>query len=321
MSTTSTPDSRLGGTGIQTGRIGLGCVTFGREIDHDAAFAIMDYAVENGITLFDTAESYGDGASDRIVGRWLCSRAMRQRITVETKITRDFTKPHLREALNRSLERLGLDQVDIYMLHSFDASVPMEETLEGLTQAVEEGRTRFAGCSNFSAAQLTTALLISETHGFTRLRVIQPIYNLVEREIESELLPLARAQDIGVVSYSPLGAGFLSGKYASDPASIPAGSRFDIKPGHAGIYFKPGHFQVVERLRHKAALTGVPMVRLAMSWALQNPNVDCVLVGARCPAHITNALDALRMPIPAEWKIEMDNWAGTPLSAPETPPR
>ena len=311
----------LGGTGVMTGKVGLGCVTFGREIGENASSAIMDYAVENGITLFDTAESYGGGASERIIGRWLRQRRMARRVAVATKMTRGFTCARMREALERSLERLGLDRVDIYMLHSFDASVPLEETIEALTSMVAEGRTRSVGASNFSAAQLAAALAISKARGLSRFEVTEPIYNLVERGIETELLPFTRSHNIGVVSYSPLGAGFLAGKYTPDRAAIPAGLRFGIKPGHANIYFKPEHFAILERLREKAALTGIPMVRLAMSWALSNPDVDCALVGARTPAHIENALEALRAPIPAAWKAEMDSWTGAPISAPETPPR
>jgi 1-deoxyxylulose-5-phosphate synthase len=306
-------------TDLPFAKIGLGCVTFGREINEDASFAMMDYAVQHGITFFDTAEAYGDGASERIIGNWLRSRGMRERITVETKITRGFTRTHMREALERSLERLGLDCVDVYMLHSLHSSVPIKETLDALTSVIAEGKVRFAGCSNLSAAQLSNSLAVSAAYGLARFDVIQPIFNLAERASENDLLPLAQSEGVMVVSYSPLGAGFLSGKYTPDRAAIPAGSRFGIKPGHANIYFKPHHFETVERLRKLAAETGLPMTRLAMSWVLQNLNIDCVLVGGRSTEHLAHAIEALRAGISPELKTQMDSWPAPAAAAGESP--
>ena len=301
------PTMMLPGTDLQVSKIGLGCVTFGREIDEDAAFEIMDYAVENGINFFDTAAVYGEGSSERIIGRWLRACGLQGRIVVETKISHDFTIAHTRESLDASLDRLGLDQVGVYLLHRFDTTVPLEETLEALTVAVGQGRAQYAGCSNFSAEQLAAALDLSEQQGLTRLRVIQPIYNLAERDIETGLLPLACRRGVAVVTYSPLGAGFLTGKYPPDRAAIPAGSRFDVKPGHADIYFKPENFQIVGNLRRLSDRTGLSMARLAMAWVLQNPRLTTVLVGARTTSHIKNALEALD-PLPPQWRAEMDGW-------------
>jgi 1-deoxyxylulose-5-phosphate synthase len=287
-------------------RIGLGCVTFGREIDQDAAFRIMDYAVEKGVRFFDTAESYGEGASEQIVGRWLRARAMQGRITIATKVLGRLTRSHVAEAIEASRERLGLDTIGAYLLHSPDPATPIEETLEALTLAVEQKKIGLFGCSNYSALELSAALCASDAHGLARFRIVQPNYNLVEREIERELLPLAARNDIRVVTYSPLGAGFLTGKYTPNRAQFPAGSRFAVKPGHADIYFTPEKFQTVERLRAKSTVTGVPMAQLAMAWVFQNPQVHTVLVGARSTAHLDNAFKALRWPLPADWKDEMD---------------
>ena len=289
-------------------RIGLGCVTFGREIDADASFRIMDDAVEKGIRFFDTAESYGDGASERIVGRWLRTRVMHRHVTVATKVGGRLTRSHVAEAIEASRERLGLDTIGAYLLHSPDPATPIEETLEALTPAVRQNKIGLLGCSNYSASDLSAALDASSAHGLARFQIIQPNYNLVEREIERELLPLAARNAIRVITYSPLGAGFLTGKYSPDRAQLPAGSRFDTKPGHADIYFSPEKFQTVERLRAKSAVTGVPMVQLAMAWVFQNPRVHTVLVGARSTAHLDNAFTALQEPFPADWKTEMDGW-------------
>ena len=293
---------------IDAGRIGLGCVTFGREIDEDAALRIMDYAAEKGIHFFDTAESYASGASEKIVGGWLRTRGMHRRITVSTKVIGSLTRAHIAEAIEASRNRLGLETIGAYLLHLPDPATPIEETLLALTEAVRSGRIALAGCSNYSFAGLREALACSDASGLEPFRMIQPIYNLVEREAERELMPFAARHGIRVVTYSPLGAGFLTGKYTPDRAQFPAGSRFAVKPGHADIYFTPEKFRAVDRLRAKAAASGIPMVRLAMGWVLQNPQVETVLVGARSTSHLDNALAALAEPLPAEWKFEMDAW-------------
>lgn len=298
-------------------RIGLGCVTFGREIDADAAFRIMDYAFERGVRLFDTAESYGGGASEAIVGRWLKTHGLRRQVTVVTKTGAPLTLSHIAAAIEGSRDRLGLDKLGIFMPHSPDPTTPMEETLEALTLAQQAQKIEVLGCSNYSASQLRAALQLSDEHGWARFRAVQPNYNLVEREIERELLPLAADNSIRVITYSPLGAGFLTGKYSPDRTQLPAGSRFGIKPGHADIYFAPGKFATVERLCAKSAATGVPMAQLAMSWVFQNPCVDTVLIGARSLAHLDNAFTALHADFPPEWKAEMDAWH--PPGAPATP--
>ncbi len=299
---------RLRDTELALSRVGLGCVTFGREIDENTSFKIMDYAVEKGITFFDTAEIYGGGASEAIIGRWLRTRGMAGKIGLVTKVSKPLTKCHINDALSRSRDRLGVDVIDAYLFHFADPSIALEEPLEALTGAVQEGKIRVAGCSNFSADYLSHALDISEQHGLTRLRIVQPIYNLVAREIEQELLPLAVKRDVAVVTYSPLGAGFLSGKYLSNHELIPRGSRFDVKPGHKDIYFKPENFRLLERLRSKAQSIGLPMVRLAIDWVFRNPSVTSVLVGARSIEQVSNALDACNTPLPIELHAEMNSW-------------
>lgn len=289
-------------------RLGLGCVTFGREIDENAAFQIMDCAFENGIRFFDTAEAYGAGESERIVGRWLHTRGLHGQITISTKVIGRLTRAHVAQAIEASRERLAVDTIGAYLLHYPDRATPIEEALEALTLAVERKQIALPGCSNFSADELEAALRASDAHGFARFHIIQPIYNLAAREAERTLLPMAGLHNIQVVTYSPLGAGFLTGKYTSDRSRFPAGSRFAVKPGHADIYFTPEKFQTVERLRAKSAATGIPMTRLAVAWVLQNPGVHTVLVGARSTVHLENALAALDTPLPPEWKSEMDGW-------------
>ncbi len=279
---------KLGSTPFDVRRIALGCVTFGREISQDDSFRLMDYAVEHGINLFDTAEAYGEGASEQIVGRWLRASGYRDRIVLQTKVTTNFSPDHVREALQRSLERLQCDTVDLYLMHSFDAQRPLGESLAAMQWAVAAGLAKAIGCSNFNAAQLQRAVDIA------RIDVLQPVYNMVARDAEMDLFPLCAANRIGVTSYSPLGAGFLTGKYTPDRTAMPEGSRFAIKPAHADIYFNDANFQLVERLRAAAQSSGHSMAALAMGWVLHCEAIDSVLVGARHTGHIDNAIQALQ---------------------------
>ena len=296
---------RIGNTPYETGSLALGCVTFGREIDESSSWAIMDYALGHGITLFDTAEVYGGGASESILGRWMRQRGTRNSLVLQTK-TLAHRPEEVERAIDGSLERLGTDRIDLYLLHGLSPETPLNETLDALRGAVERGQVGAIGCSNCTAAQLREALSISRRHGLPRFEVQQPIYNLAAREMEAEFLPLCRAENISAIGYSPLGAGFLSGKYLE---SVPAGSRFDIIPGHAKIYFSEANFAIVRRLAELSERTGAPMVRLAMAWALRNPDLTAVLVGARTTAHLDNAIEALRSQLPEEWFEEMDRFS------------
>ncbi len=322
---------RLGRSGINVSRLGLGCVNFGREIDEAGSFQIMDAALERGITLFDTAESYGGGqarqyrrnllgvddvrevsgemhSSERILGRWLKSRGVRSQVTIQTKVSANKSEKQVRQALDASLHRLQTDCVDIYLFHKYDPNVPLEGGLAALDQGKESGKIRCSGCSNFSADQLSAALGLSRENGLPRLEVIQPNYNLACREIETDLLPLCRLEEIGVVTYSPLGAGFLTGKYAADRSTIPKGTRFDVIPGHVDLYFHERSFRVVEHLRQKSAQTGLSMVQLALGWVLHREGVDAVLIGARSTGHLENGLRAMEMDFPGGWMAETDSW-------------
>lgn len=285
---------KLGSTPFDVSRIALGCVTFGREISEAESFRLMDYAVQQGINLFDTAEAYGEGASETIVGKWLRHSGARDRIVLQTKVTTNFSAPHVREAMQRSLDRLQLDRVDLYLMHSFDAQRPLEESLESMTWAVQAGLATSIGCSNFNAAQLQSATEISRERGLAPLEVLQPAYSLVARDAEHDLFPLCAANRIGITSYSPLAAGFLTGKYTPDRSTMPAGSRFAIKPAHADIYFRDENFRLVEQLRAAAAASGHSMAALAMGWVLNCQAIDSVLVGARHIDHLDNAIDALK---------------------------
>jgi 1-deoxyxylulose-5-phosphate synthase len=306
--------TRIGTRGLEISRIGLGCVTFGREIDEKQSFKILDYAFEHGITLLDTAEAYGGGqarqyrqqqlgvqdvrettgemhSSEKIIGRWLASTGLRKDIVIQTKVATDYTPSHVAEALDRSLERLQTDYVDIYLLHQYHAETPLETAVTAMDAAVRSRKVLLAGCSNFDTNQLGSAVELARKHNLAKFEVTQPIYNLARREIEADLLPLCERERIAPIIYSPLGAGFLTGKYRADTL-FPKGSRFDVIPAHANEYFSTRNFRLVEALRALSERSGLSMARLAMSWVFSNPAIQGVLIGATTTAHIDNAAES-----------------------------
>ncbi len=252
-------------------RIGLGCVTLGREIDEADSFALLDHALARGITHFDTAAAYGGGASESILGRWLASRKPAD-ITVATKIL----PPYDRIDLTPSLQRLGLDQIDLLYLHQWhDSALQAGAALEKLP-------VRRFGASNVTLDQLRAL--------GPRFSVIQNNHNLAVSEVTDALREYCAALGVAIVTYSPLGAGFLTGKHQN---GVQPGSRFEIIPGHQQIYFHEDAWRSLARLEAIASRTGHSPAHLALAWALHQPGIACTLIGGRNPAHIDQAFAAL----------------------------
>ncbi|MEZ4734353.1 MAG: aldo/keto reductase [Caldilineaceae bacterium] len=205
---------QLGRTDLKVSAIGLGAVTFSREIDETTAFPIMGHALDRGINLIDTAEAYNKGGSETAVGVWLKRSGKRDKVVLATKLIPPLTAERIPLAAEDGLRRLQTDVIDLYQIHAFDKNTPLDESLDALGKLVQAGKVRYLGCSNFAAWQLCKALWRADVHGWPRLESVQPNYNLAIRDIEAELLPLCADQQIGVISYSPLGAGFLTGKYS-----------------------------------------------------------------------------------------------------------
>ena len=291
----------------------------------------MDYAVENGITFFDTAEVYGGGqrrlrrkqelgiddirevtdemsSSERIIGDWMRSRGCRDDIVLCTKVSTGGDPENINRALSASLARLQTDHVDIYKVHSPDVNTPISETLSALNDEVESGRINTIGGSNYSVSQLKEALDASSVGGYHRFEVIQPPYSLVRPNDANDLFPFCVSKNIAITIYSPLAAGFLSGKYTPDRTKIPYGTRLHMSPFHADMYFSKHNFRVADQLRNKAIELKMPMVRLAMAWAMSNPEVTSTLIGARSTEHIDNALKAFEDGIDPLLCSEMSNW-------------
>ncbi len=286
----------LGRSAIQVPRISLGCVTFGREIDQAASFAILDHAVERGIRLLDTAEAYAGEephSSEMIIGRWLKATGARSRILLQTKASWRVLEGRIRETVEQSLERLQTDHLDTFLFHDLDPTMPVEDAAGAMTEMIGQGLIRAWGASNWTAEALQGAIEHAARHGLARPETIEPIYNLVHRDIEQDILPLCVTEEIGVTSYSPLGAGFLTGKYSPDRNALPEGTRFAIKPGHVDVYFSGRAFTIVEELRRQSAASGRTMAQLALDFVLDNPAITSVLIGARTTAQIDNALQVV----------------------------
>ncbi len=283
---------QLGATDLEVSSIGLGCVTFGREIDEATSLTILDRAVERGINLLDTAAVYGEGASEEVLGNWMRFRGACDRVVLGTKVSGLLTRERVIASVEASLRRLGTDRIDLIQAHDWDSRTPLEETLEAFEQLIERGLVRYCGCSNWNVSHLRQAHSLATNHNWQPLVSIQPIYNLVDRHIEDELLEFCFTQSMGVISYSPLGAGFLTGKYHRGGV-VPSGARFDVKPAHQDIYFTDHGFRVMELLRSLASEAAVPMARLALAWVLRQGGVTSVLVGARNAQHIDQAFEAL----------------------------
>lgn len=254
-------------------RIGLGCVTLGREIGEADSFALLDHALARGITHFDTAAAYGGGASETILGKWLASRKPAG-ITIATKIL----PPYDRIDITPSLQRLGVEQIDLLYLHQW------HDTALQAGAALEKLPVKRFGASNVTLDQLRTL--------GPRFSVIQNNHNLAVSDVTAALRDYCAANDIAIVTYSPLGAGFLTGKHQN---GVQAGSRFEIIPGHQQIYFNEEAWRRLARLDAVAKRTGHSPAHLALAWALHQPGIACTLIGGRTPAHLDQAFAALEL--------------------------
>jgi aryl-alcohol dehydrogenase (NADP+) len=312
--------TRLGHTGLQVSTLCLGTMTFGLQCDEQTSRAILDAAAEGGISFLDSADVYPLGGSletvgrtEEILGRWLAGR--RDDYVVATKCwgatgtrpwDRGASRRHILAAAEASLRRLGTDYIDLYQLHSYDPDTPIDETLSALDDLVHSGKVRYIGCSNFLAYQLARALGRSEALGLARLESVQPRYNLLFRQIERELLPLADQEGVAVIPYNPIAGGLLTGKH--DRQQAPDG-RFTL--GTAGQlyrdrYWHEREFDTVERLRPLASEAGVSLATLAVQWLLANPVVTSAIVGASRPEQLADSLAAAETPLDPELKIRLD---------------
>ena len=298
-------------------------MTFGLQCDEDTSVAILDAAAEGGITFLDTADVYplGGGVdtvgrTEEIVGRWL--RGKRDDYIVATKCVgrmgrrrwmQGSSRKHVLEAIDDSLRRLGTDYVDLYQLHGPDPTTPIDETLEALDAIVQSGRARYVGCSNFLAYQVARAIGRSEVRGLVRFDSVQPRYNLLFRQIERELLPLAEEEGLGVIPYNPLAGGLLTGKHTRS-APPPEGSRFTLgtaAEAYQDRYWHDREFGTVEQIRRLADEAGMNMATLAVAWVLAHPAVTAPIIGASSPGQLDASLAAAASGLDADLKRALDD--------------
>ena len=302
----------LGRTGLRVSRLCLGTMTFGSTewrpwiLAEDASRPFIRHALDIGINFLDTADMYSRGVSEEIVGRALNDFTTRDQVVIATKAffpmgdgpnDRGLSRKHLFHAIDASLRRLGTDYVDLYQIHRFDPHTPIEETLEALNDIVRAGKARYIGASSMYAWQFAQMLQVSERHGWARFVSMQNHYNLVYREEEREMLPLCRAEGIGIIPWSPLARGFLAGNRdrAAGPDEKKGGETLRAQTDEyaQSLYYADSDFRVVDRVVEIARARGVTPAQIALAWILRQPGVTAPIIGVTKIEQLDDAVAAL----------------------------
>ena len=297
---------RLGTTGLKVSRICLGMMTYGSPewhpwtLDEAAARPFVKRALERGINFFDTADMYSRGVSEEVTGRALKDFAKRDQVVVATKVClpmgdgpndKGLSRKHLLDGIDASLRRLGMDYVDLYQIHRFDYDTPIEETMRTLDDIVRSGKARYIGASSMYTWQFAKMLAVAETHGWTKFVSMQNHLNLIYREEEREMIPLCRAEGIGLIPYSPMARGFLAGDRKKQGGGETTRANSDKLA--AKFYFADSDFAIADRVGELAARRGVSRMQIALAWVLSRPGVTAPIVGASRLPHLDEAIDAL----------------------------
>lgn len=310
----------LGKTGVSVSALCFGVMSFGGDADEATSAAMFERCREAGINFFDCANIYAEGRSERILGKLIAN--CREEVIITSKVfgatgpdinARGLSRRHIRAAIEASLRRLNTDYIDIYFLHQFDPNTPLDETLRALDDLVREGKILYPAASNFAAWQVAKALGISERNGWARFECIQPMYNLVKRQAEVEILPMAQSEKLGVITYSPLGGGLLSGKYG--PGRRPDSGRLVDNKLYQSRYRDATNFEVAERFTAFAQEHGVHPASLAVAWVASHPAVTAPIIGARNLAQLEDSLKALDIVMTPELRAEISALSPTPPPA------
>ena len=298
---------RLGRTGVRVAPVALGTFNFGGRTPAGEAVEILHRALDAGINLIDTANVYWEGESERIVGRALAESGRREEVVLATKVHYPTgegpneggnSRLHIMRACEDSLRRLRTDRIDLYQIHRPDPAVPVEETLGALTDLVRQGKVRYVGCSTHPAWQVMEALMVSELKGLVRYVSEQPPYNLLDRRIENELIPLAQRYDLAILPWGPLGMGVLAGRYGhvgEGAKDLPADSRAAEVGGIYAERVTARGIEVGRRFSELAAEAGVSAAQLAVLWNKEQPGVTAPIVGPRTVAQLEEVLPVLEM--------------------------
>ena len=310
---------RLGATGLHVSHVCLGMMSYGNDsdrpwvLDEAAAEPIIRRAVEGGVTFFDTADVYSGGASEVATGRLVRKLIARDEVVIATKVNgqmtpgpngRGLSRKHILSAIDTSLQRLDMDYVDLYQIHRWDPHTPIEETMEALHDVVRAGKARYIGASSMYAWQFAKAQHVAERKGWTRFVSMQNHYNLIYREEEREMIPVCLDQGVGVIPWSPLARGFLTGTRTR--AGDRRTTRAETDKFTVTLYGRDVDFDVADRVAEVATERGVPPAQLALAWLLHRPGVTAPIVGATKLEHLEDALAATELDMSAEDMLRLE---------------
>lgn len=294
----------LGSTGVTVSRLCLGTMSFGSDADEATSGEMFARCLDAGINFFDTANSYTQGRSEEILGRLM--KGKRDELVITSKVCsavgpgpndRGLSRRHIMLQVEKSLKRLQTDRLDIYFVHHFDAKTPIEETLRALDDLVQQGKILYPGVSNWSAWQIAKALGVSALHSWARFECIQPMYSLAKRQAEVEILPLAKSEGLGVISYSPLGGGILTGKYLGQK---PSEGRLITNQMYQKRYADEMYAQIAARFSEHAKEQGIHPATLAVAWVMAHPAITAPIIGARNVQQLEASLAAADVTLDAE---------------------
>ena len=300
----------LGKTGLEVSQLCFGTMSFGGDADEATSQDMFKRCRDIGINFFDTADVYNGGKSEEILGRLVAG--IRDEVIISSKFgapigagpnAGGMTRRHVMLQVERSLRRLRTDRLELYFAHLFDPRLPMEEILRALDDLVRQGKILYPAVSNWAAWQIAKALGLSALHGLAAFTCIQPQYSLIKRQVEVEILPLAQSEGLGVMTYSPTGAGLLTGKYGKDRR--PDAGRAVQNKMYTLRYGDPVYYEIADKFTAHARERGVHPVSLAVAWVGSNPAVTCPIVGARNLEQLEPALAALDVPMTPEWRGEI----------------
>lgn len=310
----------LGKTGVEVSKLAFGTMTFTSGADKEAAKAMFDRCREAGINFFDTANVYGEGREGRvekILGEFISD--CRDEVVIAAKVGTPkhggindggLSRRYIMHECEASLKRLNTDRIDFYFLHKCDPNTPMEQTLRALNDLQKQGKILYPAVSNHAAWQISRALGISAKEKLARFECIQPMYNLVKRQAEVEIFPLAQEENLGVVSYSPLGAGLLTGKYSTKDK--PEEGRVLESERYKKRYEENRNFHIAEKFTEHSRESGVKPATLAVAWAMSHPAVTAPIIGARNVDQLEDSLAALEVNMTPEWREKISNISYTP---------
>ncbi|MCH7735000.1 MAG: aldo/keto reductase [Chloroflexi bacterium] len=326
---------QFGRTGARVSEVAYGTDNLGNPYgaDEETSRQILGTVLDAGINHIDTADSYADGNSEKVIGKYLEDSGRRNEVFLTTKVRSRVgdgpndvgaSRYHILNGIDESLRRLRTDHVDLYLIHSFDRTTPVEETVRALDDVVRAGKAHYVGCSNWAAWQLAQALWISDVNNLARFECIQSEFNIVRPGLAVETIPLCIQEKVAVTAYSPMGSGFLTGKHS--PSGAEPETKFGTRDAERGgslkrKYFDEYRFEVVEKLRSLSDESGQPMIRLALQWVRETPGVTSPIIGARRVDQIESTLDALSEDAPEDVmsmvrEIAEEFAASTPVTYP-----